>query len=105
MRNQYFTILVCIGLGACVSTPEQAEIKTGAFLDKDERPDFIALLPPPPAEGSPAAAADREASAEFLELMNSPRWQVAILDAAFRAPGGAAVFSCAAETEALEGNS
>ena len=53
-------------LGACTSTPhapvspaEVGELRPGAgylkgYLGREELPDSLALLPPPPAEGTPA---------------------------------------------------
>lgn len=96
MKQVLVTLLIAIGLAACVSKPEKQIVRTGAFLDETEQPNLVALLPPPPAAGSPAAEADQIASEAFLKLMDTPRWDIAILDAAMRAPGGATVFSCAA---------
>ncbi len=96
MKNFTAILLLGLSLTGCTGTPEKPAVRSGSFLEKSARPDLVALLPPPPAEGSPAAAADQVASEKFLQYMNTPRWELAILDAAMREPGGATVFSCAA---------
>ena len=87
---------IALTSAACVSAPTSKAPGVIAYLQESERPDLVTLLPPPPADGSPAALADRDASENFLTLMNTARWDLAIQDAAMRHPGGAASFSCAA---------
>jgi acid phosphatase (class A) len=47
------------------------------FLAMDALPDSIALLPPPPAEGSIAYELDKEINRISLSLRGSQRWQLA----------------------------
>lgn len=89
-------LLAIAGTAACAAAPPAGPRPVGAFLSETQRPDLVALLPAPPGEGTEAAAADRQASEQALQLANTERWDMAVFDAAMRAPGGAAVFSCAA---------
>lgn len=82
-------------------SPEQVgEVRPGSgvlngYLDRKALPNALALLPPPPAEGSPAAAADLAAYRETRALRDSPRWRLATQDAELRFPTAARTFSCA----------
>ncbi len=89
-------VLTIAGTTACTTIAPAEQRPVGAFLSETQRPDLVALLPAPPGEDTEAAAADRQASEQALRLANTERWEMAVLDAAMRAPGGAAVFSCAA---------
>ncbi|MCX7282730.1 MAG: phosphatase PAP2 family protein [Novosphingobium sp.] len=66
------------------------------YLGSDGAPDGLALTPPPPAAGSPAALADARAEAAALALRGSPRWDLARKDADLRSPAATSTFSCAA---------
>jgi acid phosphatase (class A) len=63
-------------------------------MDAQDMPDSVALLPPPPAEGSHAFHADLEAS-ELRRLRGSPRWEQAARDAGLGFPEAAGIFECA----------
>jgi len=52
-----------------------------AFFTTDDAPDSLALLPPPPQEGSAAFAADVAAYEAGLALRDTPRWEQATRDA------------------------
>ena len=65
------------------------------YLDRKLLPNSLALLPPPAAEGSPAAAADLDAHRQTRPLRGSPRWAVATSDDNLKFPKAAEVFSCA----------
>ena len=65
------------------------------YLSKEEYPDMVALLPPPPEPGSPAAGRDAALNRAALGLRDSPRWELATMDAQTRFPGAAATFACA----------
>jgi acid phosphatase (class A) len=65
------------------------------YLQQSDYPNSLALLPPPPAEGSPAEAADRAVNSRILELQNTPRFQLASLDNDLSFPNAAGTFSCA----------
>jgi acid phosphatase (class A) len=52
----------------------------GGYLGEQRLPDFRVFLPPPPAAGSPLAAADGAIFDETRKLENGPRWQLAAND-------------------------
>lgn len=94
-------------LAACATPPaptvspdEVGEVRAGSgvlngYLDRKALPDSLALLPPPPAEGSPRAAADLETYRATRALRDTPRWRLATQDAELRFPAAAATFQCA----------
>ena len=65
------------------------------YLPIDQLPDVRTFLPPPPAPGSAALAADEEAYAITRKLRGSPRWELATRDADLTFPNATSVFSCA----------
>lgn len=77
------------------SPPVQTRLGSG-YLKPSAMPDALALLPPPPAQGSKALARDHVAEAKALTLHSTPRWQLAISDADLFTPKATATFSCAA---------
>lgn len=102
--------LVLSGLllaGGCASsariTPpltaaEVGEVRPGllkGYLQPAEVPDSLALLPAPPAAGSPAQAADDAAFHELTKLLGTPRGALAVTDADLTLPHATGVFSCA----------
>jgi acid phosphatase (class A) len=64
-------------------------------LQPETLPNSLALIPPPPVEGSPALALDEEVSRKSLVLRGTPRWALAVEDADLMFPGAAGTFSCA----------
>ena len=66
------------------------------YLPRTSLPDSLALLPPPPAEGSAALARDEEARESVAALRGSARWNRAASDAVLAFPQVAETFSCAA---------
>lgn len=85
---------------APVSPTEVGELRAGTrvlkgYLAPAELPDSLALLPPPPAEGSPAIAADIATFHTLTKLQDTPRGAMAVSDANLGFPEAAAVFSCA----------
>lgn len=58
-------------------------------------PDSLALLPPPPAKGTPAFARDQAVSRASQKLKSGPRYALASRDADLRFPQVASTFSCA----------
>lgn len=97
-----------LGLGACSTTPSAAtatdtamavpEIRPGVpagYLAKGDGPDSQALVPPPPAPGSPAFANDEAVNRAAYALKDTPRWRQAIEDANLSFPRAAGTFSCA----------
>jgi acid phosphatase (class A) len=65
------------------------------YLTAAELPDSLALLPPPPAEGSAALEADREAFRVLTALRSGPRGELATKDANLQFPQAAETLSCA----------
>jgi len=76
--------------------PEAAsEAHVSGFLKPADLPDSLALLPPPPAPGSPDFAADEEAFRATRALRDTPRWGLAVKDADLDFPAAPEAFSCA----------
>ena len=74
------------------------EIRPGyvaGYLQPNQLPDGVALLPAPPAPGSAAPAADEEAYKATRRHRGTPRWTLAEEDAELRFPKATEVFSCA----------
>lgn len=75
-----------------------AELRPGilqGYLSPQAVPNSLALVSPPPTQGSAAEALDRAINEQVLTLRESPRWQQARRDAELRFPAAADVFSCA----------
>ena len=88
----------------CASAPQVdipttvPELRPGiliGYLPRAALPDSLALLPPPPAPGSPAQAADEAAFLAAVPLRGSPRWNLAASDANLVFPKAADAFACA----------
>ena len=105
-----------LGLAACVTPSPQTtaaavrldpatgvpEVRAGVlagYLADDQLPDSLALLPPPPAPGSPAHALDDAVAAGAWSLRDTPRWQQAIHDADLNFPQAATLYTCALGAE------
>ena len=77
--------LVAFVLSASCTNPEKQSNKSlvpemigsRGFLPMDALPDSIALVPPPPAEGSIAYELDKEITRNSFSLRGSPRWDLA----------------------------
>ncbi len=90
---------VLLGVGAIADEPAkppaQPRLGTG-YLKPGTMPDALALLPPPPADGSKALAKDRKGEARALALHGTARWKQATIDADLFTPKATGSFSCAA---------
>ena len=98
---------VALALCACTTAPkppttvaEVGEFRAGSgyvngYLDRKSLPNSLALLPPPPAEGSARAASDLETHRTTRSLRDTPRWTLATRDANLKFPAAADTFSCA----------
>ncbi|RJP93772.1 MAG: phosphatase PAP2 family protein [Desulfobacteraceae bacterium] len=95
---------VAVAAGCCSPAEKQTkpaavpEIRPGVlagYLQPEALPDSLALLPPPPSEGSAALACDEEISRNGLALRDTPRWTMAGEDAELMFPEAAGTFSCA----------
>ena len=92
-------------LSACQTAPPTlpevvGEVRAGSgylkgYLDRQQLPDSLALLPKPPAEGSAAAAADLAAYRATQALRDTPRWALAAADDNLKFPKAADTFACA----------
>lgn len=74
------------------------------YLKPEVLPNSLALIPPPPAEGSAAFALDQEVSRKSLALRGTSRWDFAIKDAELMFPAAASTFSCALNVPISEEN-
>jgi len=88
------------GCAAIVPPTSPTELSQGrpgyviGYLQPAALPDSRALLPPPPATGSAALAADEDAYRSTRRLRDTPRWALAAKDADLTFPKAAEVFSC-----------
>jgi acid phosphatase (class A) len=93
--------LLALSAGCATVDPpptDLPEIRPGyvaGYLKPEELPDTLALLPPPPEDGSPLAAADLAHYRSLARLEGGERWKQASKDAELRFPAAAAFFSCA----------
>jgi acid phosphatase (class A) len=74
------------------------EIRPGilaGYLPQTALPNALALLPPPPAQGSPAMALDEDVYARTRALAGTPRWAIAAADVELMFPAAAGTFACA----------
>jgi acid phosphatase (class A) len=97
----------CTGVGAMRSEPVP-EVRPGylaGYLQQTALPNSLALVPPPPAAGSPAFAADERAYRSTRALRDTPRWALAVKDANLKFPDAASAFACAAGAEISEAES
>jgi acid phosphatase (class A) len=78
------------------------ESKPGGFLDADERPDSLLIVPPPPREGTAAYRADIDTHRAMRALRGTPRWQLAAADADVQFPHAASIFACALGVQVTE---
>lgn len=65
------------------------------YLEPEELPDSLALIPPPPEQGSPAQSLDDYVSQKAGRFKDTSRWDMAIHDAELMFPEAAGTFSCA----------
>lgn len=94
-----------LALGGCAAGPGAAgspigqvpEIRPGilaGYLPRQDLPDSLVLVPPPPAPGSAAQALDDDIARRATALRGSARWQLASEDAELGFPKAAGAFSC-----------
>lgn len=101
------TTLLAALLAGCAGSPPATVIPAdkdvpslrpgmmAGYLDRKLLPDSRALLPPPPAPGSAAQAADDAAFRATVAQRNTPRWALARADNELRFPQAAGTFACA----------
>ena len=88
----------CSGLKMQSESAAVPEIRPGilaGYLKPEALPNSLALVPPPPAEGSVALALDEEVSQKSFGMRGTPSWELAIEDANLKFPEAADAFSCA----------
>ncbi len=90
-------------IAGCTTTHQQAgqmnvpEIHPGilaGYLQSEEHPNSLELIPAPPAKGSAALALDEEIHRKSIEQRGTPRWDIAVKDAVLSFPEAAETFSC-----------
>lgn len=99
------TLLLCVALSlaACsAGSPPVADragtsaaVKVPGYLLPAERPDSVALVPPPPAPDSLEFKADQDNYQALSALAGKPRWRLAAADANLKFPEAANAFACA----------
>lgn len=105
--NQLVLRIVVLGFGLSIASckPLQREQDSRAgmsagtnaaagYLTQETVPQSLALLPPPPAAGSPALALDEEIHKSAAPLRDTPRYKLAALDAELVFPRAADAFAC-----------
>ena len=117
MLTRTFTLLALAGLlawfagcrdvvtsaaGGREGTSASAAARAPGYLTPEERPDSVALIPPPPAPGSPEFIADEAIYRKLGALQGTARWQLAARDANLKFPDAANVFSCAVGIDVTE---
>jgi acid phosphatase (class A) len=88
----------CAGVGSPTPPTVLPEVRPGyvaGYLQPNELPDSVALLPAPPQAGSAAQSADEETHRATRALRNTPRWEQAAKDAELAFPAATGHFSCA----------
>lgn len=97
LRKAVLIVLPCIMLlTACAGYKKQTNLGIPqGYLPFNALPDSLALLPPPPAEGTSAFALDDEISEKSLTMRGTGRWKLASEDANLMFPHAAGTFSCA----------
>jgi acid phosphatase (class A) len=92
------TIAACASVEAPIKPAPMAEARQGrlpGYLSPGALPSSLALLRPPPVQGSTAFSLDDEIYRKTRALRDTPRWALAKEDADMGFPQAAAVFSCA----------
>jgi acid phosphatase (class A) len=91
-----FVTLGCVAFGppgSPVDSPKVSQETSSGYLTTNELPNSLTLLPPPPPPDSAEFAADEDAYRLTRALRDTPRWDLAVEDAALLAE----TFSCALE--------
>jgi len=105
---KYYRLLfafICISfITACVNNPGQdaSALPKGnstsplkGYLQSDELPNSVSLIPPPPVASSIGFALDEQFSNKSLDLRDTSAWKLAIQDADLSFPKAAGIYSCA----------
>ncbi|MGD9950314.1 MAG: phosphatase PAP2 family protein [Desulfobulbus sp.] len=103
-----FPLTCILLLLSCASFAAESQISSKktcdlqGYLPTEVLPNSLALLPPPPAEGSASLALDEAVSRNSLTLRGTPRWDLATEDANLKFPQAAGTFSCALDAPITE---
>jgi acid phosphatase (class A) len=105
VRLRVPVLIVCLALAAGCATAPPPEARgtvppvwpgsIPGYLTKEEVPDSLALVPPPPAAGTGVLAADEEANRAGRALRGTPRFAQATEDANLTFPRAAGSLACA----------
>lgn len=92
---------------APTSADEVGELRPGSgylkgYLTRNDMPNSLELVPPPPAEGTPAYAEDVAAFRALTALQDGPRGTQAQRDAVLKFPAAASHFACALNVDISE---
>ena len=74
------------------------------YLDPEDLPDSLTLIPPPPAPGSAALAHDKEVAEKTFALRDTPRFALAASDFELKLPGLIGHFTCSLDAEITKEN-
>lgn len=86
----------CLIASSSSSTLQEVKPKLlKGYLNENELPNSLKLLPPPPRQETAAHAHDEEIARQSFRLSGQPRWRLAEADADLRFPRAAGTFSCA----------
>ena len=92
-------LITCVALVSCAALAPWScvlgQSKVTGYLEADERPDSLLIVPPPPRAGTAAQKADVEVHRAMRALRDTPRWNLARTDASVQFPQAASTFSCA----------
>lgn len=103
-RRAMLLLMGAVLLSACATadTPppmaDVPEIKPGilkGYLPSEALPNSLALIPLPPEEGSAAFGLDTDVQKRSSKFVDTPRWELAAVDAELMFPAAAETFSCA----------
>ena len=72
------TLAVLLAAGAAM--PADSRSGSSGYLEPEDRPNLVEILPPPPEPGSARAQSDRAIYRESREMKDSPRWDLATRD-------------------------
>jgi acid phosphatase (class A) len=74
--------------------PQLAQGVVAGYLPRESLIDSLALLPPPPKDGSEELAADQATRRSAISLRESVRWKLASRDADYASPRVVDAFAC-----------
>ena len=94
MRVSLGSVLAGLAAGLWAASALAAPDPVG-YLPRDRAPPVLAILPPPPAAGSPREADDRAAFRATRALKGQPRWDLATRDADLGPETALPAFACA----------